>query len=129
MRSNNFINETDWNWTPLHACSSAPCLTVRITVADNISEYPLTQTQFDIDSESKITINCGSEGAQNCWIKLTIGQGGQGDPQNIVTVKLHEVYMYSFTSLLLTTSEFSINYIAKLKAVDINYKTKKERWL
>ena len=126
--TNDTIDDINWSPSPGSCTSGDVCLYFYIEVDDQV----LRNAQTPVDKKSVLHINC-AEGGPSC-VTIEIGETNPSEEgiQNVfeVTIKTGKVEnLGAETSLLLKTSEFSINCMAKLKAMDVNYEIKKEDWL
>lgn len=125
--TSDFLNESQWQWNPRVACQpDHPCLTVDLTFDDGYITHEVAEKTFNADGLSKLKVSCG---VGDCWIEVRIGQTGTSDPQSLVNLRLHKINVTTTTTILLNTTEFSINYLSKIRAISANYEVQKEDWL
>jgi hypothetical protein len=123
---NTSITDTTITWYPYKACRAKYyCLNFSFSVTDGNKTLISDKTSFDSSRQSQAKISC--VGA--CWVRVSVGEPGNADPQNVVTVELQNAGVNTTTTLYLNTSDFYITYPAKLLVYDINHQANKTDWI
>lgn len=125
--TNDTVNDTSWAPVP-QSCAGNVCLYFYIEVDSQV----LRDAQTPIDKKSVLHIEC-TKGGPSC-VTIEIGETNPQEDgiQNVfeVTMQIGKVAnMSTETSLLLNTTDFSINYMAELVANEVNYEVRKEDWM
>lgn len=113
----NFVNETIANnsvtWGPYRDCRAKyPCLLLYLNVSDGTKTITSAQTTFDLSRDSKTDqIYCTGG---NCWMRISVGSWGGGDPQTVLKIELKDLNISTDTKINLNTSVFYENFPSKL---------------
>jgi hypothetical protein len=124
--NNDTLNGTSWNPAPKD-CAGRVCLPFYIKVDGQVIRDAMTP----VDPKSTLNVDC-TIGGPSC-ISIIIGETSpQGEIQNVYDVRLLSQKLANVeveTSLLLNTTEFSVNYMSKLRTKDVNFDIKREDWM
>jgi hypothetical protein len=107
-------------WAPLAACKSNTVhrLYLNLSFTDAAGDYFMFPEHcFNIDSKSTANLDVLNVTAKY-FIKIDVGP-----LPTVIKVTLQNTEVDTLTSILLNTTEFYINYLTKLKTVDLNYNT------
>ena len=126
------INQSDgFDWNPYQKCRpNKACLTFNVTIYDATSSLTSPEFEFDLTRQSQAKVACVQpDGSGDCFIRFTVGEAGNSDPQNVVRVELQKANVTISSRILFNNTGFYTNYLSKLRVNDVNFNTSRTDWL
>lgn len=112
-------------WSPIAECkgNTVHRLHLNLSFTDANNHYFMFPEHcFDVDSKSTANLDV-SNTTSNYFIKIDVGP-----LDNLIKISLQNTEVDTLTTILLNTTEFYINYLTKLKTIDLNYNTSRVDW-